>query len=150
MAHKSRQNAILTTICYTLSLLFIYAASAKAMDYTIFVSDIAKSPMLTAVPNTVVAPVLLGLEFLTAFLLLFKPVQRIGLYLSAFLMFMFTLYLSTLYFFYTNIPCSCGGILGKIPYPVHILFNLFFTLLSILGVLLSRKTQEPVRVAVSK
>ncbi|MHA4809487.1 MauE/DoxX family redox-associated membrane protein [Flavitalea flava] len=135
-----KRDTAMTTISYSLSILFVYAATAKTMDYTVFVADIAKSPLLVNFNNTVIAPVLLGLEFLTAVLLQFKKTHKIGFYFSSFLMLMFTLYLCTLYFFYTNIPCSCGGILGKMPYPVHIVFNLVFTLLSFTGIFLSSKS----------
>jgi hypothetical protein len=130
-----RQTSI-TILSYLLSILFIYAATAKAMDYRIFVADIAKSPLLGNFNNVIIAPIVLGLEFLTAILLQFKATTRLGFYFSSFLLLMFTLYLGTLYFFYTNIPCSCGGILGKMPYPVHIIFNLVFTILSFTGAIL--------------
>jgi hypothetical protein len=131
-----KRNTIITALSYLLAILFVYAATAKAMDYSVFVADIAKSPLLVNFNNTILAPLVLGLEFLTAGLLLFKATIRAGFYLSSFLMLTFTLYLGTLYFFYTNIPCSCGGILGKIPYPVHISFNALFTILSFTGTIL--------------
>jgi hypothetical protein len=131
-----KRQTIITILSYLLSILFIYAATAKAMDYTIFLADIAKSPLLGNFNNVVIAPIILGVEFLTAILLQFKATARVGFYFSSFLMLMFTLYMGTLYFFYTNIPCSCGGILGKMPYPVHIVFNLVFTILSFTGAIL--------------
>lgn len=131
-----KRNTIITALSYLLAILFVYAATAKAMDYSVFVADIAKSPLLVNFNNTILAPLVLGLEFLTVCLLLFKATIKAGFYLSSFLMLTFTLYLGTLYFFYTNIPCSCGGILGKMPYPVHISFNLLFTILSFTGTIL--------------
>jgi hypothetical protein len=131
-----KRQLITTVISYMLSILFMYAAVAKTMDYQIFVADIAKSPLLGNFNNKVIAPLLLGLEYLTAIGLQFKATVKLSFYLSSFLMLMFTLYLSTLYFFYTDIPCSCGGILGKMPYPVHIIFNLVFTLVSFTGAFL--------------
>lgn len=132
-----KRQTIITILSYLLSILFIYAGTAKAMDYKIFVADIAKSPLLGNFNNVVIAPIVLGLEFLTAVLLQFKATTRIGFYFSSFLMLMFTLYMGTLYFFYTNIPCSCGGILGKMSYPVHIIFNLVFAILSFTGAMLA-------------
>lgn len=133
---EARKAQVIKILSYALSVLFIYAATVKAIDYKVFVADIAKSPLLTRLSNTALAPVLLGLEFLTALLLPFRATMKTGFYLSSFLMLTFTLYLATLYFFYTNIPCSCGGILGMMPYPVHIVFNLVFTILSFTGVFL--------------
>jgi len=133
---EARKALFLTILSYTLSILFIYAATLKTMDYNAFVADIAKSPLLTKIRNTTLAPLLLGLEFVTALLLPFRTTMKAGLYLSSCLMLLLTLYLATLYFFFTRIPCSCGGILGMMPYPVHIVFNLLFTILSFTGVIL--------------
>jgi len=134
-----KRNTIITILSYSLSILFVYAASAKAMVYTDFMADIAKSPLLVNYNNAILAPGILGLEFLAVILLQFKATLKLGFYLSSFLMLMFTLYLGTLYFFYTNIPCSCGGILGRMPYPVHIIFNLLFTIFSFYGTFLCSK-----------
>jgi hypothetical protein len=128
---EARKALFLTILSYSLSILFIYAATLKTMDYSAFVADIAKSPLLTKISNTN-----------PAILLPFRATMKMGLYLSSFLMLTFTLYLSTLYFFFTKIPCSCGGILGMMPYPVHIVFNLLFTILSFTGVFLLTGSKE--------
>ena len=60
-----KRNTIITILSYSLSILFVYAASAKAMVYTDFMADIAKSPLLVNYNNAILAPGILGLEFLT-------------------------------------------------------------------------------------
>ncbi|WPV64864.1 MauE/DoxX family redox-associated membrane protein [Chitinophaga sp. LS1] len=124
------------TIVSLLGLLFMYAAVVKAMDYGLFLADMSKSPLLVKYDKQLLGPGVLGIEFLIVALLSFAATRKSGLFLSFFAMLLFTLYLSTLYFFYTNIPCSCGGILGKMSYPAHIAFNAGFTLLAATGVLL--------------
>ncbi|OMP75624.1 MauE/DoxX family redox-associated membrane protein [[Flexibacter] sp. ATCC 35208] len=124
------------TIVSLLGLLFMYAAVVKAMDYGLFLADMSKSPLLVKYDKQLLGPGVLGIEFLIVALLSFAATRKSGLFLSFFTMLLFTLYLSTLYFFYTNIPCSCGGILGKMSYPAHIAFNAGFTLLAATGVLL--------------
>ncbi|SDH36486.1 MauE/DoxX family redox-associated membrane protein [Chitinophaga filiformis] len=131
---------VITVIVILISMLFTYAAIFKAMDYPLFLSDMSKSPLLVKYDKNLLAPVVLGTEFLIIILLNFPFTRKAGFFLSFFVMAIFSLYLSTLYFFFTNIPCSCGGILGKMPYPVHIVFNICFTLLSGTGVLLSNKS----------
>lgn len=131
-----KKEYILYLIVGLLSLLFMYAAIAKAMDYGFFVSEMSKSPLLMKYDKQWLAPGVLGVEFLIVALLSFTGTRQSGLFLSFFVMLLFTLYLSTLYFFYTNIPCSCGGILGKMSYPTHIIFNAVFTLLAAAGVML--------------
>lgn len=131
---------IITVIVILISMLFTYAAIFKAMDYSLFLSDMSKSPLLVKYDMNLLAPVVLGTEFLIVVLLNFPVTRKTGFFLSFFVMAIFSLYLSTLYFFFTNIPCSCGGILGKMPYPVHIVFNICFTVLSGTGVLLSNRS----------
>ncbi|WPQ60700.1 hypothetical protein SIO70_20315 [Chitinophaga sancti] len=131
-----KKEYIVTTIVSLLGLLFMYAAVVKAMDYGLFLADMSKSPLLVKYDKQLLGPGVLGVEFLIVALLSFAATRQSGLFLSFFTMLLFTLYLSTLYFFYTNIPCSCGGILGKMSYPTHIAFNAGFTLLAATGVLL--------------
>ncbi|SFD99859.1 hypothetical protein SAMN05518672_10491 [Chitinophaga sp. CF118] len=131
------KNYILQTIVILICMLFMYAGIFKAMDYQIFLSDMGKSPLLVKYDKNLLGPVVLGTEFLIVFLLSFPLTRKTGLFLSFFVMAIFTFYLSTLFFFFTNIPCSCGGILGKMSYPVHIVFNICFTLLAATGVLLT-------------
>jgi hypothetical protein len=33
-----------------------------------------------------------------------------------------------------NLPCSCGGIISKLSWKQHIIFNLFFIVLSVIGI----------------
>jgi hypothetical protein len=131
---------IITVIVILISMLFTYAAIFKAMDYPLFLSDMSKSPLLVKYDMNLLAPVVIGTELLIVVLLNFPATRKAGFFLSFFVMWIFSLYLSTLYFFFTNIPCSCGGILGKMPYPVHIVFNICFTVLSGAGVLVSNKS----------
>lgn len=127
---------ILTIILILICMLFTYAAIVKTIDYEPFVSEMGKSPLLVRYDKALLAPAVLGTEFLIVILLTFPATRKAGFFLSFFVMAVFSLYLATLYFFFTNIPCSCGGILGKMPYPVHIVFNTCYTALSAAGVLL--------------
>lgn len=131
-----KKEYIITTISYALCILFIYAATMKAIDFRQFMTDITKSPLLANIPASVTGIGILALEFAAALLLAFPKARMYGLYLSAFLMLLFSVYMSVLYFFYVNIPCSCGGILGQMGYPAHIVFNIAFTLLAFTGILL--------------
>ncbi len=140
-----KRASILQGICYALSILFLYAAIMKATDYGKFLLDISKSPLLANFSNKLIAPSVLTVECITALLLQFTATRKSGLCLSAFLMLLFSVYMFTLYFFYTNIPCSCGGILGRMSYPVHIVFNVLCTLIAFAGVLLQQKEENIAR-----
>jgi hypothetical protein len=67
-------------------------------------------------------------EIMISLGLCFRQTRRAALYASYFLMLFFTLYLFFLLNYSTYIPCSCGGILGKMSWNTHIGFNLFFVI----------------------
>lgn len=134
-----KRSFIPVIISFLISVLFIYAALMKVMDYPQFIVDLRKSPLLANYNMSLMAPFVLGIELLAAILLNIDFTRVLGLYLSFFIMLSFTLYMGILYFFYTNIPCACGGILGKMSYPVHIGFNTLFTGIALCGVLLAKR-----------
>jgi hypothetical protein len=130
-----------------LAIVFLYAAIMKGMDFAVFVTDMKKSPLLEPYNTVILAVIVLSVEVTTAVLLTFKKTEGFALYLSFFIMLIFSLYLSVLYFNYENAPCSCGGILGRMSYPIHIAFNFSLTVLSLLAILI-RKNQSEIKEAV--
>jgi putative oxidoreductase len=40
--------------------------------------------------------------------------------------------------FFPYIPCSCGGVIRKLTWPQHLVLNLFYVALSVLGLILQR------------
>ncbi|MGF7231362.1 MauE/DoxX family redox-associated membrane protein, partial [Arachidicoccus sp.] len=69
-----------------------------------------------------------------ALLLYFQRTNKSGFVLSSVLMAAFTLYvLLALSGAFGDIPCSCAGIIGKLRWKGHLVFNLFFTLISFTG-----------------
>ncbi len=133
-----KKDLLLQFIAYLLCTLFFYAASMKAMDFGQFRVDISQSPLLANVPHLLTALFVIVTELTAAFMLAFPATRLYGFFLSSFLMLLFTVYMSVLYLFYVNIPCSCGGILGQMGYPAHIVFNACFTVLAITGTLLQQ------------
>jgi hypothetical protein len=136
---QSITNDLVAGIRLILSVVFLYAAIMKGMDFPNFVTEMKKSPLLEPYDTLVVGIIVLVLEIITALLLAFKKTENFGLYFSFFIMLMFSIYLSLLFFTYQNPPCSCGGILGRMPYPVHIVFNITLTSLSLVAIILNRK-----------
>lgn len=116
-------------------LLWVYAALSKLLDYETFKIQLGKSPLLTAFPGLVAIVVPLA-ELLFAGMLLISRLRLAGLYLSLFLMVLFTAYLVAILNFSYYIPCSCGGILSGMSWDTHIIFNLVFVVLAILGIFL--------------
>ncbi|MGB8193801.1 MAG: MauE/DoxX family redox-associated membrane protein [Chitinophagaceae bacterium] len=118
-----------------LSITLFYGAFVKGTDFVTFTSQMKQSPLLEPFNTTLVGIGVLAIEIIAAVLLSLPRTLRAGFYTSLFVMLLFSAYLSVLYFGYKNIPCSCGGILGSMPYPVHITFNIALTLLALAGVL---------------
>ena len=137
---KAENTTILKEICsYLLVLLFTYAGIIKLLDVEQFTFELSQSPLLPAFSVPLVAHLLPAAEVITALLLVFEKTRTWALYISFFIMFIFTVYLIALVGLFDNVPCACGGILGKISYPTHIMFNVFFTGVALAGCLLDEK-----------
>ena len=107
--------------------LFCYAAIAKGRDIDIFRSQMMQSPLIPGLLINFLSYAVPAVEFLAAFLLAIEKTRLLGFYFSYIIMFSFSVYLILLVAFYSgNIPCACGGILGKLGYTAHIVFNVAF------------------------
>lgn len=137
----SIKNNIVTIICYLYVLLFIYTAVSKFLDFENFQVQLGQSPLLSAFAGWVSWGVLL-IELFTAGLLMFDKTRRIGLYIAFILMAMFTAYIFIILNFSPFVPCSCGGVLEKMGWTEHLIFNISFLLLAALGIFLSKEKKE--------
>lgn len=132
----------LEVICLLYILLFVYAATSKLSDYHDFLIQIGKSPILTAFAELAAIGVI-TLEALIALLLFFPKYRFVGLFLSLSLMTMFSAYITILLLWSPYVPCSCGGILSVLGWTEHLIFNLFFVVLAIAGLLLIGSPHTP-------
>lgn len=141
---KSTQHIkgiIIETVCLLYVLLFIYAAVSKFLDFENFQVQLGQSPLLSAFANNI--SFLVILVELTFSVLLVLPVYRIkALYLSVGLMAIFTVYIILILNFSSFIPCSCGGILERLGWTEHLIFNLFFVVIGIIGLLLHKSNKK--------
>ncbi len=136
----SRKN-ILETISGLLVLLFVYAAISKLLDYENFKIQLGKSPLLTSFAPWVAIGLPL-LEIGISILLLSKAMRLLGFYASFFLLVLFTSYLTAILNYSYYIPCSCGGILRGLSWKTHIIFNLIFMAISVVGVIIQSATPK--------
>lgn len=132
------KKAVVDTISLLYTLLFVYAATSKLLDYSNFQVQIAQSPLLSAYAG-IVAPVVITVEYLIVILLWLKPLRTIGLYASFTLMVSFTVYIYLILNYSEFIPCSCGGILEKLGWTEHMVFNIVFIILALLALLLTER-----------
>lgn len=140
ISDKGKQ-VIVDVICYLYVLLFLYAATSKLMEYDKFQLQISKSPIITDFANVLVWLVP-GLEILISVLLLIQRTVLLGLYSGFALMCLFTAYIYAILNYSDSIPCSCGGVIAKLGWTEHMIFNIAFIVLAIIGILLQSKIDE--------
>jgi uncharacterized membrane protein YphA (DoxX/SURF4 family) len=114
-------------------LLFIYAAISKLLDFENFQVQLGQSPLLSAFAGFLAIAVP-TFELIICCLLLSSRCRLIGLFFSYCLMCMFTAYIYIILNFSSYIPCSCGGILEDLSWNQHIIFNIAFIILALIGI----------------
>jgi len=135
------KRTIPSIVALLLVVLFLYTGISKLMDYSVFKEQIAESPILAPIAPFI-AWALPLVEFAVA-VALFIPAWRLwGLYASSVLMLLFTGYIAALLSFSEELPCSCGGILQEMSWQQHLVFNITFTVLSIVSAILERKRRK--------
>jgi uncharacterized membrane protein YphA (DoxX/SURF4 family) len=140
-----RKNRLVTIISYLFILLFVYAAVSKILEFRNFQAQLGQSPLLSALTGFISYAVLI-VEMLIAIALSIPKCRLIGLYAAFLIMVMFTAYIVVILNYSSFIPCSCGGILEKMEWKGHLIFNIAFCLLAVLGIItgsrrLSRKVK---------
>jgi hypothetical protein len=125
-------------ICALLIFLFIYTGISKLLDYHTFRRQLGQSPFITFYAPLLAWALPLG-EIIIAGMLSFNRSRLMGLYLSFFLLCLFTFYLAAMLQLSYYIPCSCGGVLQALSWQAHIILNIVFILLAAAGTLLQPK-----------
>ncbi len=110
-------------------MLFVYAAISKILDFENFNLQIGLSPILGTTAGWM-PYIVLFTELATVVLLIFKRTRMLGLFASFSLMYLFTLYIYIMLTYSSYLPCSCGGILEKMTWKQHLLFNSILLMLS--------------------
>lgn len=134
----TKRQVLLESISALLIMLFLYASVSKFLDFEHFRREMNNQPfpneytpfLIWAVPLT---------EIGISVSLLFERTRMIGLIASLILMTAFTIYaILILLHFFKYVPCSCGGVISKLTWHQHLVFNLFFDTISILAIVLQR------------
>ena len=118
-------------------LLWVYAATAKLLEFEAFSIQLGQSPLLSAYAGILVWLVPLS-EYVLSTLLLIPKTKNIGLYGSLCLMTAFTTYIIIILNYADFVPCSCGGILEALSWTEHLLFNGFCIILILLVLFINR------------
>ena len=126
---KTFKSRFVEYVSYFFILLFCYASISKILDFENFQIQIGQSPLVSAYAGFVSYFTII-FEIVIAFLLGIPTTRRIGLYLSIGLMAAFTAYIYIILNYSEFIPCSCGGILEKMDWNTHLIFNICCILLA--------------------
>lgn len=137
-----KKTIIVEIISFLFIFLFVYAAISKLIDYQKFWVQLGQSPLLTAHANWVVW-VIPSSEILISLMLAFSRWRLIGIYASFSLMVMFTTYIIAITKFSEYVPCSCGGVLQRLTWNQHLLFNIGFLILGLAGIILQSNSLTP-------
>ena len=136
MSHLSKIRIYSTKlIVFAYIFLFVYAALNKVIDFENFQVQLAQSPLLSYFAE-IVSYLIPSIEFIIVLLYLIPRFQFAALLSSFCLMVMFSTYIFIMLHFSPFIPCSCGGILDKMSWNQHLIFNLIFVLLSVLAIII--------------
>lgn len=128
-------RTIAEVICLSYIILFAYTAISKLLDFESFRIQLGQSPILTTHADWVAWTVPIS-ELIVAGMLFVPRLRFLGLGAAFFLMALFTTYIVIILSFTDFIPCSCGGVLEDLGWTEHLVFNLLFVFLALIGIFL--------------
>src|SRR6478672_10059791 len=102
--------------------LFGYTAISKLLSIDRFEAVLEQSPLISSGAALLAWQIPLA-ELVIVLLLIFSSTRKMGLWASAILLSFFTVYLFYMVLFSPHLPCSCGGVISSMSWPVHIGFN---------------------------
>lgn len=128
----------LEIIIALLALLWLYAALSKWADASNFYRQVTWNK-ITGQNGAFLFYALPIAELLTAGMLFISRTRRFALYLSGFMLVIFTAYIIYILYFAPTTPCSCGGVISKMSWGQHLVFNCSYLLLNIIAIVLQRR-----------
>ncbi|MBN8876806.1 MAG: hypothetical protein J0I32_04615 [Sphingobacteriales bacterium] len=126
------KNILIEIISALIIFLFAYTGLSKLIDHDSFENVLARSPVTKYISGTV-SWILPLAEVVVAILILIPRVRIKGLLFSLILMCAFTAYIAGMLLFVSDLPCACGGIISRIGWLPHLIFNIFITLLNFMA-----------------
>lgn len=139
-SEKTRQIA--TKIASLLFIvLFVYTAVSKLLTIGQFKLQLEQFPIISSYADWIAwgIPVI---EILIVGLFLFPKFILPAFYASFSLMTIFTTYIILVLKFSDSIPCSCGGVISALGWKEHLILNIAFIILALLGIRLSSKRKK--------
>jgi putative oxidoreductase len=127
---------------FLLIFLFVYTTVSKLLDFQGFKDAMSAQPLSKGFQRMLIYLLPIS-EFATAVLLTYFRTRLIGLYTGLVLLLLFTGYIILIKLnFYGNIPCTCSGVIKHMTWTQHLLFNLFFLMISTLAAFFLREQKR--------
>ncbi len=128
---------------FPIAVLFLYTGLEKLYHLQNFRLQLHLSPWhFLSLFSTPVAWVLPLIELSVSVMLLWPTSRKIGLITSAVLFALFIFYIALLMSSGKKLPCSCGGIVSYLSWKSHLFLNVFFLLLTFLGLYTDRRQER--------
>ena len=124
-----------TILIYSIAVLFSYAFFIKIQNFENFVKKLFQSELIANNLVSLVSYTVPSIEIIIAMCLLFSIKRKVFLYISMFVLIVFTSYLFTLNEYSLFNGCSCGGVFENISYTQHTIINLVFIFFNLLAIL---------------
>jgi len=135
------KKELVIEICAALLLmLFTYTAVSKFMDYDRFVFQMGLAPvpfMKTIGP--ILGWLLPSVEALVAAALIWKKTRFPALCCAFCLLGIFEIYIAAMLLSGLRLPCTCGGVISRMSWAQHLIFNLIFMALAAVAIMLTEK-----------
>lgn len=138
-----RKALVTEIIAALLMLLFLYAGFSKLADMESYRRSMHNQPFPGWLADTIIWT-LPATEIFVAVLIGNTRSRLLGLYLFLLLMSAFSLYIGAiLLHVFGDIPCSCGGLIQRLGWGQHFIFNLFFIVVAVSGIRIQRRLKIP-------
>ncbi|SFB96264.1 Methylamine utilisation protein MauE [Flagellimonas taeanensis] len=138
MSFKGIHSKLVNLFSLLLTILFVYTAVSKLVHLDIFQWRLERMPYISPYAS-LISWGMPFLELVIAGLLWFPKYRNMAFYASFILLGLFTTYIIVVLKYSDSIPCSCGGVISALGWRDHILLNVSFMVLSLLGILWSKK-----------
>ena len=135
-----RASLILDLIAAILILLLCYTAFSKLAELDSFRYVLSHLMGIRPIATPVAWAIPL-VELTVSLLLLIPAYRKAGLWSAAILLTIFTAYLAIVIGIDHDLPCSCGGVLKLMTWKQHLLFNIFFITLAVIGIRLASRAE---------
>ena len=134
-----KRQVLQECISALLILLFVYASLSKFIDWKTFYGEMHNQPLPKSWTPFLVW-IIPCTEIGISVSLVFERTRLLGFYASLVVMGLFTIYTGViLLHFFPYIPCSCGGVIKRLTWRQHLVLNLFFVALSVVGIVIQRR-----------